>query len=136
MARCVPAYPARIDGLRACSADLSLPALHLCPPALYLQVDEPMAYEKVVLYNYSKEELAALVDMISYIKVRQHTHHLAVERCTEDCHVAISPAMLRSSNYDLVHQGACSAAAAHGDGARADHQEADSLGGATRRAGT
>ena len=31
-------------------------------------------------------------------KVRAHMHRLAVERCTEDRHVAISPAMLRSSN--------------------------------------
>ena len=32
------------------------------------------------------------------VQVREHSHYLAVERCTEDRHVVISPAMLRSSN--------------------------------------
>ena len=35
-------------------------------------------------------------------KVRAHMHRLAVERCTEDRHVAISPAMLRSSDADTM----------------------------------
>jgi len=46
--------------------------------------------------------------------VREHTHHLAVERCTEDRHIAIHTpsAMLRSSNAQVYGRGSYAEAAA------------------------
>ena len=54
------------------------------------------AYAKKILHPAAVPLLQALDDL----KVRAHTHHLAMERCTEDRHVAIHTprAMLRSSD--------------------------------------